>query len=247
MDNVRKTLLAFCYLCLHSCFWANQICIGYAKAYFPVLASHSYTMRKAIPPGFALTRRQAFTGFGAACAQVPYLHLRYQPMRLLSYFLLLLTFASSAFASEPLTQLNIVLLQPSSVLEERVPNIDAMAEYIKAIQAASRAAVIESEAKQATGGYIVVAVRPGQQSKVWLDFDTMLDLQLRKQIITKVSALKPFEASKGPVVFALKVALWNGKEPKRNAPLPPEWRNVNRNGGPMEIGELVESIWGERP
>lgn len=166
-------------------------------------------------------------------------------MRFLSFLVSLVALASAARASEPITNLNVVLLQPSAVLEERVPSVDAMAEYIKAIQAASREAVIESGSKQSAGGYIVVAVRPGQKSNVWLDFDTLLDLELKKQIASKVKAVRPFEALKGPVVFALKVALWNGKEPKRAAPLPPEWRSVTSNGSPPEVGELVERIWTE--
>lgn len=157
----------------------------------------------------------------------------------------LLVAAPCAWAAEPLTNFNVVLLQPSAVLEERVPSIDAMAEYIKAVEAASREAVIASGAKQSVGGFIVVAVRPEWRSNVWLDFDSLLDLELRRQIVAKVRALKPFEARKGPVVFALKVATWNGKESKRAAPSPPEWRGVARNGTPLEVGELVESVWVE--
>lgn len=166
-------------------------------------------------------------------------------MRLLFLLAWLLAAAPCVRAAEPLTNFNVVLLQPSSVLEERVPSIDAMAEYIKAVQAASREAVIASGAKQSVGGFIVVAVRPDLRSNVWLDFDSLIDLELRRQIITKVRAIKPFEARKGPVVFALKVATWNGKESKRTAPFPPEWKGVTRDGAPLEVGELVERIWVE--
>jgi hypothetical protein len=166
-------------------------------------------------------------------------------MRFCFRFFCLVMLACAARASEPVTGLDVVLLQPSAMLEERVPSIDAMAEYIKAVQLACREAVVESGSRQSTGGYVVVAVRPGLQSKVWLDFDTLLDLEIRRQITAKVGAVKPFESVKGPVVFALKLALWNGKETKRAVPLPPEWRNANRTGSPLEVGELVERLWGE--
>ena len=162
-----------------------------------------------------------------------------------SLFIFLWLLASTAYASQPLTNFNVVLLQPGVVLEKRVPNIDAMADYIKAVEAASREAVLASGATQALGGFIVLAVRPGLRSKVWLDFDALLDLEIRKQVTDRVRAIPPFEVVEGPVVFALKVATWDGKESKRVAPSPPEWKKATRNGKPLEIGKLVEKVWSE--
>jgi hypothetical protein len=152
-------------------------------------------------------------------------------------------FTACAQAAEPIGQVNIVLLQPSRVLEERVPDIDAMAAYVKAVEAAAREAVLASGVRQAVGGFIVVAVRPGPSSKVWLDFDALLDLTLKQAIISRVTAVPPFEVIKGPVVFALKLATWGGKPSKRLAPAPLEWRQAPRSGPPLEVGELVESLW----
>jgi len=166
-------------------------------------------------------------------------------MRFLISLLLLALCNPFAHAAEPFTNFNVVLLQPSDVLEQRVPSIDAMADYIKLVQSAVRDAVIASGSKQSVGGFIVVAVRPDLQSKVWLDFDTLLDLEARRQIVSKVQAVKPFEARQGPVVFALKVGLWGGKESKRIAPAPAEWKSAVQGGTRLEVGELVEKIWNE--
>ncbi len=155
----------------------------------------------------------------------------------------LLFAAVCAHAAEPITNFNVVLLQPSAIMEKRVANVDAMADYIKAVEAASREAVVTSGATQAVGGFIVLAVKPGLKSNVWLDFDALLDLELRKHITQSVKAIKPFEVTEGPVVFALKVATWDGKESKRVAPSPPEWRKPTQNGKPLEIGRLVEKVW----
>jgi len=167
-------------------------------------------------------------------------------MRALLLSLCLLLVSAWAHASEPLTVFNVILLQPSQVLEERVPDVDAMAAYVKAVEAAAREAVVASGVKQALGGFIVVAVRPGAQSTAWLDFDALLDLGLRSQIVSRLKAVPPFEAQKGPVVFALKVATWGGKESKRLAPAPPEWKHVKQEGPPLEVGELVERVWAEQ-
>lgn len=146
-------------------------------------------------------------------------------------------------AAPPVTRLSVVLLQPSAVLEERVASVDDMSTYIKAVEAAAADAVIESGSKQAVGGYIVVAVRPGPESKLWLDFDALLDLEVRRLLTEKIGAVTPFAVNKGPVVFALKVVLWDGKQPKRGAPSPIEWRKATRDTGPLEVGELVEKVW----
>jgi hypothetical protein len=149
-------------------------------------------------------------------------------------------------AAEPVTKFGVVLLQPSSVLEERVPSVDAMAEYIKAIEAASREAVLASPLRQSAGGFIVVAVKPGQKSKVWLDFDTLLDMELSKQLTASVTSVRPFEARQGPVVFALKVAVWDGRESKRIAPAPSEWKAATKQAGrQLDVDTLMRRVWRE--
>jgi hypothetical protein len=165
-------------------------------------------------------------------------------MRRFVFFVLLTVAALCAHAAEPITKFGVVLLQPSSVLEERVPTVDAMADYIKAIEAAAREAVLASPLRQAVGGFIVVAVRPGQKSKVWLDFDSLLDAELSKQIVSKVTAAPPFEARQGPVVFALKVGLWDGRESKRVAPAPTEWKAATKQAGrQLDIDSLMRRVW----
>jgi len=149
-----------------------------------------------------------------------------------------------AQAAEPITKFGVVLLQSSVVLEERVPSVDAMADYIKAIEVASRQVVLASPSRQSTGGFIVIAVRPGQKSKVWLDFDTLLDSEVGKQLVTQVTAVQPFEARQGPVVFALKVGLWEGRESRRVAPSPPEWKAATKQAGrPLDVDTLIRRVW----
>ena len=106
-------------------------------------------------------------------------------------------------AAEALSRSGVVLLQNSTVLEQRVVNIDTMAEYIRAVESAAREAVQASPSKRAVAGFIVVAVRPQQKSRVWLDFDAPLNFQTSWQIVAKVAAISPFEARNGPVVLSV--------------------------------------------
>lgn len=160
-------------------------------------------------------------------------------------FLALSLAISSPRAAEPLTRLGVVLLQPSALVEARVPGVDAMADYIQQVEAAAREAVQASAARQSVSGFVVVAVRPGRRSRAWLDFDTLVDLGLQRDIVARVQAVPPFEAKTGPVVFAVKLALWGAKPSKRQVPLPAEWRSARGEGVPQEVEALVEQLWAE--
>lgn len=152
--------------------------------------------------------------------------------------------ARPARAAEALSRSGVVLLQNSTVLEQRVVNIDTMAEYIRAVESAAREAVQASPSKRAVAGFIVVAVRPQRRSRVWLDFDAPLNFQTSWQIVAKVAAIPPFEARNGPVVLALKVALWGAGESGRIAPSPVEWKAVTQAAGTQpELDQLIEKVW----
>jgi hypothetical protein len=149
-------------------------------------------------------------------------------------------------AAEPITKHGVVLLQPSSVLEERVSSVDAMAGYIKAVEVAAHEAANAAPLKQAAGGFIVIAVKPGLRSKVWLDFDTLLDAETGRLVAARVSAVEPFEARHGPVVFALKVSMWGGRESRRVAPSPAEWKAATQQAGrPLDIDGMIKRVWRE--
>ncbi|HEX6018952.1 MAG TPA: hypothetical protein VFZ28_12715 [Burkholderiaceae bacterium] len=154
--------------------------------------------------------------------------------------------AALALAAEPIVKQGVVLLQPSTILEQRVASVDAMAGYIKAVEAAAREAVQGSAVKQATGGFIVIAVKPGLKSKVWLDFDALLDPDTSRQLAARITAVEPFEARQGPVVFALKVSLWGGRESRRVAPAPADWKAATKQAGrQLDIDGMIQRVWRE--
>jgi len=138
----------------------------------------------------------------------------------------------------------VVLLQPSSLLEQRVAGVDALADYIRAIEAAARDVVRANPAARPAAGFIVVAVRPGRRSKAWLDFDTPPAFDISRQLVGRIVAVPPLDANGGPVVFALKVALWGGFESARIAPAPVEWKAATQAAGhTLEVDALLDRIW----
>ncbi len=158
--------------------------------------------------------------------------------------LLLSLICAPAWAAEALTNYKVVLLQPQWVLQERAPDIPALAGYMKAVLSSAQAAT-EKDAQHAPhGGFIVLAVRPQWKSHVWLDFKPPLPREQADALLAGIQRIRPFEARGGTVVVALKVGLWGGPEPEAQMPTPAEWTAAAKKAGhEMEIGQLVDSIW----
>jgi hypothetical protein len=147
-------------------------------------------------------------------------------------------------ATGTFTVYRAVLLQPDVLYRERVANADMLAAYIRTVQKAVKERVEKSSEQPPSTGFIVVALRPGQRSNAWLDVEPALPAALGQELIAAVRGILPLRVNKGPVVFALKVSLWGGKETARTLPNPEEWKVVEQqNMLPLETGELVEKVW----
>ncbi len=152
--------------------------------------------------------------------------------------------SQQAWAAEPVTLHGVVLLQPEFILNDRVPSVTALTDYVKGAQAAAAAAVLAQAEPASNSGFIVIAVRPGLQSKVWLDFDKLLPAPLRDELLSRVGAVKPFAAQAGPVVFGIHVGLSGAPASSRQHPAPAEWSAAaSKLDEPIEIGDLVDRIW----
>ena len=88
---------------------------------------------------------------------------------------LALAVAPAAHAVEPLRQHDIVLLQKGEVIEQRVTGgADAMAAYLKMLGAAVTETMRANPQQIPSAGFIVVAIRPGNQTRTWFDFKPAL-------------------------------------------------------------------------
>jgi hypothetical protein len=153
---------------------------------------------------------------------------------------------SGASAATPYRTENIVLLQPDFVLKERAPSVPALSEYIKAVQAAAGSA-LAGEQPHPASGHLVLAVRPGGQSMVWLDFKPELPESSAARLRTAILAVPAFEARGGVVVFALNSSLW-GVPASQGFPNPREWsKAMEGRSDPIEIGDLVDMVWPGSP
>jgi len=161
--------------------------------------------------------------------------------------LLAMLISAPTFAAQPYAMQNLMLLQPDSVLSQRV-QVDDLSHYIKSVNAAAQASLSEVAKPAPTAGFIVVAVRPGGRSKVWLDFSPALPAPVATQLAASLERVPPFQAKGGVVVFAINTALWGAAPTTHPGPSPQEWKDATRGvDRPMEIGDLVDLAWPAKP
>jgi len=149
-------------------------------------------------------------------------------------------------AAEPLKAFGISLLQPQSVLGPRVQSVDALAAYIKAVENTANDFLSTQPQGPPTTGFIVLAVRPGQQSRTWFDLKPELSAQATLQLKTAIARIQPLRVNEGAVVFAINVGIWGGPAATTPMPTPPEFTAAAKAAGrPLEVGDPVERIWNE--
>ena len=170
------------------------------------------------------------------------------PARLLSRHLLacaLLLAPAPAAAVEPLEQHDIVLLQPGTLIEQRVEGgADAMADYIKRLGLAATTAMRETPQQIPAAGFVVVALRPGGKAHAWFDFKPALGAPATAALTHAVETVAPAPVKSGDVVFALRVSVWGAKPPATVAPAPPEWKEAARQAGrKLDLDTLVDQLW----
>lgn len=158
------------------------------------------------------------------------------------WFLIALSFAYAASAQSAYEMKGIVLLQPESVVQERI-SASALAPYARSLNAAA-ANVFATQKHRPAGGFLVIAVRPGKQSAVWVDIQPALPTALEKELVAQLRTVAAPDVVAGPVVFAIKASLSGGTAPAQHMPAPREWSNAAKKARtPLETGELVELIW----
>jgi hypothetical protein len=151
----------------------------------------------------------------------------------------------AALAVQPLQQLDVVLLQPGSLIEQRVDGgADAMAEYLKRLGDAETEAMRQNPQQIPSSGFIVVAVRPGGLAHAWFDFKPALSDKTAAALTHVVETVAPTPVKSGNIVFALRVSLWGAKAPEKYAPVPPEWREAGKQAGhKLDLDALVDQVW----
>ena len=152
--------------------------------------------------------------------------------------------APPAVASEPpaYQTRSILLLQPEPLIAARVNSADELAGYLLALGEAA-AAALASENPAPAGGFLVAAVRPGQQARIWLDLQPALPGETAARLTAALQAVEPMAVRRGTVLLALNASLWGGVGSTEH-PHPAEWRvAAQERSGPIDVEQLVDQVW----
>ncbi|MEO5687883.1 MAG: hypothetical protein ABIR54_10995 [Burkholderiaceae bacterium] len=159
--------------------------------------------------------------------------------------ILALAAAPFAHAVAPLVQHDVVLLQKGEIIEQRVDGgADAMAAYLKTLGEAETETMRANPQQLPTAGFIVVAVRPGNQTRTWYDFKPALSDATMAALTHTVETTPTMPVKSGEIIFALRVSVWSDKPPKAYAPAPQAWRDASKGVTPKpDVDTLVDMIW----
>ena len=150
----------------------------------------------------------------------------------------------ASHAQRPFEQRGIVMLQTEKVFFDRVAGMGAFEVYVKELIDAVDGAVAKLPKSSASSGFLVVAVKPGGRSRVWLDIEPTISGEAAHAIDTAAENVYPLLVKSGVIVFAIKFSLWGGDPPKGMVPRPKEWEpEAEKAGGEIELGDLVLRVW----
>lgn len=151
---------------------------------------------------------------------------------------------SSAHSGETCEMGAVVLLQPEYVFSQRLSAPDSLARYIQAINEVAIKIAANHPMHSPNSGFVVVAVKPGNKSKVWLDLDQNLEKHLSNEFFAEIQKIPPPQVNGGVISFGLNFKLWGSKRFSKDFPNPKEWRNlVEKSKKPMETSDIINALW----
>lgn len=164
-------------------------------------------------------------------------------MRSLVFFFAAMLAPRAAQATNEVSAVGLMLLQPERIIEARV-SVAQLAPYLKQVDEAAVGAIKSAETVPPSGGFVVVAIRPGGQSKIWLDFTPALPKRLAEKLLTVTQAVPAPAVRGGSVVLAMKYSIGGAPAPAQALPSPAEWSAAAKAAGrALEIGDLVDRVW----
>jgi hypothetical protein len=164
-------------------------------------------------------------------------------MKFFAFLLLLLPIVSNAAQAN---YLMIKYMQPKEAFEERLDNVDGLAQYIKQIEVDINKKIAEASSMP-TWGFLVIAVRGDGKIKAWMDTDAEVSPEIAKAMIDVAQKTKGFTVNKGAVVFSIGFDIGDVGLPPYTMPFPNEWKKVatctNEDCQDKDIEAIVLKSW----
>ena len=146
----------------------------------------------------------------------------------------------------------VALYQPDDELRARIgDSAESLAAYIRALNVAAESVLATGKPHAGSTGAIVVAVKPGGRSKVWLEFgNNPFPEPEQKALLSRLQSVPPLEVRGGAILFAITFDAWGGGVPittsDQPVPIPAAWRNAaTASGGGALPDAVLDVLWPE--
>ena len=126
----------------------------------------------------------------------------------------------------------LILYQPDKILKERLAtDASLLADYALRVEAEANKVLAMEEPQKGVSGAIVIAIKPGEQSRIWLVLgENTFPETLKETLLEKLSAIEAIPVKKGPIAIGLKFDAWGGGKPlEESHPIPNEWKEAVKN------------------
>ena len=144
----------------------------------------------------------------------------------------------------------IILYNPTSQLESRVPSVKVFSEYIKLVNA--KAAEVLNDPKDKTGkiGLIAVAIRPDRTMKLWVDLGDKFEPNITASLQKAMKDVEVPQVVEGPVALGIYFTLWGGApnlKPTDFPKVPKVWQDASKaQDEPVSMPDgLLALVWKE--
>lgn len=155
--------------------------------------------------------------------------------------------ASAPAAAQDTVWLNdgVVLYMPDPVMKARIAVSD-LSPYMQAVDAAAVAVVEAQQGQAGTSGMLLVAMRPGGQSKAWVvTGQPPMSDTVSAALVAAAEAVPVPKVNEETVLVGIKFhAFGGGTEPvSAGPPIPRDWySHFSKHGGLLD-DELMSKVW----
>ena len=144
----------------------------------------------------------------------------------------------------------VALYQPDDELRARIgDSAESLAAYIGALNVAAERVLAAGKPHAGSTGAIVVAVKPGRRSRVWLEFGNNPFPAAEKQaLLSRLQSVPPLDVHGGALLFAITFEAWGGGVPittsDQPVPIPAAWKEAAATSGGGALPEAVlDVLW----
>lgn len=139
----------------------------------------------------------------------------------------------------------VVLYMPDKVMKARI-KIEDLSPYTKALDLASQRVVEAQTGQSGTSGMLLVAMRPGAQSKAWVvTGEPEMSDPVSQALVAAAEAVPVPPVATETVLIGIKFhAFGGGQEPvSAGPPIPRDWYNhFTKDGGVLDDA-LMAKVW----